>query len=1222
MHALSLNLLGRPEVRLDGAPLAGFATTKVEALLYYLACRPGSHPREELANLLWGETPETKARRSLTQALSSLRKLVGDVFIVDRLSVGLDEAALSRLDVAVFEALVAANKPAANVEQLEEAVALYRGDFLEGLYVKEALAFEEWQLSQRERLRVLMLAGLDQLVAAYVDRPELDIEAGLAYARRLLALDPWRESAHRQLMWLLARSGQREAALTQYETCRQTLAEELGVEPTPETTALYERLKGTATVLPRHLPPSPNRFVGRERELGQIARHLADPACRLVTLVGPGGIGKTRLALEAARAYTRPESMRLEPNFAAGLYFVPLASLQADPDRTDLFDALVSAIAEAVALTFRGSSDLKAQLLNYLRPKALLLIFDNVEHLLTGSGAGPILELLLDLLRQAPRLKLLVTSRERLNLQQEWVIEIGGLAYPEGEGEIGRPGLSATVGSSTDPAPSAATTRSVKIEPDPSPALPATGREPKPPPVAGGPRGVFSQEAEPAPRLPIADLQHYSAVALFLQRAAQVQAGFTLSNHDEPHLVRICRLVEGLPLGLELAAGWTHMLSCAEIAAEIERNADFLETPWRDLPQRHRSLRAVFDQTWRMLSKQERDVFCKLSIFRGGFEREAAQRVAGATLATLTGLANKSLVRRSAEGRYDLHELIRQYAVEKLWLAEDSSTKPATGGADQAGRGQRVWERYSSYYLNFVSRQEARLRGSSAQQAVSELRAELDNLRQAWQWAVTEGRAELLEQAASGLSRFFDLTGLFQEGQALFGRAAAYLQAHFASGDPSRRAQAAMVRLWVEQARLLNRRGLSEQSVQIIPKAADLARQIQNTQLEAIAYHQWGETLSFHGEPQAAQVRLEQALQLARSGRLLDIEAEALRHLGIVMKDQGDYHKATRLYKESLACFRKLGDRRGESLALNNLGIIAHRRGFYAEAQSAYEQGYRGFCEIEDLWGQGIVLNNLAELMSDLGNYTEAQTVCQQGLRICREIKDLWGETHLLNSLGNILRDQGDFIEAQGYYERCLQLRREIEAQLYQGETLAELALLMLHLSQDETARDYAQQAARIAREAGSPGTRALALTRLGQALVALNRLTEAADAYQEALELRRELGEPHRASEALAGLAQVWLAQGDLNQAQAHVDEVLAYLDHHQLVGILEPFRLYLTCYRVLQAGQDPRATDVLATAHRRLQERAAKIEDDRLRHSFLENVPAHRELVREFQKVRSPRG
>jgi tetratricopeptide (TPR) repeat protein len=557
--------------------------------------------------------------------------------------------------------------------------------------------------------------------------------------------------------------------------------------------------------------------------------------------------------------------------------------------------------------------------------------------------------------------------------------------------------------------------------------------------------------------------------------------------------------------------------------------------------------------------------------------------------------------------------LVRQFAAEKLLIEADPIGAPAHRQPEAA---LVTWQRYSSYYLRLVSQREASLSGGAPQPALSELRAELNNIRQAWQWAVIAAQIEEIEGALGGLARFYDLTSLFEEGADVFGQAAHDLHHHVRPADEgSKQAlQKTVVKLWVEQARLLNRRGLSEQALQVIPQAAELAHQIQDAILEALTYHQWGETLFFNGQPDLAQARLEEALRLARAAGLGAIEVEALRHLGLARSDLGDAAGALKFYQESLVCARRLKDRRGEGMAFNNMGCVQRGRGQWAEAETHFEQALQIFREINYRSGQSTVLGNLSVLRYFLGHYGQAQALCQQNLQICAEVKDYWDKSHGLNTFGNIMREQGDFATAQSYYQQALHLWRVIGARFYEGMTLAELALLDHLTGHNQAAYDYGQQAKQLGQAIGSPEIIASALTQQGHAQVALNLLPEAAESYRQALALRQELGQRHFTLEILAGLSRTSLAQGNLAEAQAFVTELLPHLEIEQLYGAREPFRVYLTCYLALQAGQDARAEAVLATAYRLLHERATEITDERLRRSYLENVPAHREIVRAF--------
>jgi len=675
MARLSLSLLGPPRITLDEVPVTAFESDKVRALLMYLALeadRP--HRREALAEVLWLDQPARTARHRLSQALFNLRQAVADhtadppFLLITHESLQFNCASDHWLDTAAFERLLATSDShphrrratcARCVQRLAEAVDLYRGDLLTQFSLADSVAFDEWLLLQRERLRQMALGALGDLINYHERRSEH--EAARRFALRQLELDSWCEATYRRLMRLLARTGQRNAALALYERCRQVLSDELGVDPEDETTALYATIRDQTEASPRSapgsiasahsLPAQTTPFIGRERELATIARLLADPTCRLITIVGPGGIGKTRLAVQAATEHLE--------SFADGVHFVPLAALAAP-------DLLASTIANGLKLPLHGGGDPQDQLLDHLRTRELLLVLDNVEHLLTGAP------LITDILRHARNVTLLVTSRERLHLQSEWLLEVGGLALPELESR--------------------------------------------------------------------AEAERSSAVELFVQSARRVRPDFAPSIANEQDIVRVCRLTEGMPLAIELAAAWTRVLTCAQIAEEIEHSLTFLRTSLRDVPERHRSLGAVFEHSWNLLSLDEQRVLRQLTVFQGGCERDAAEHVAGASLALLAALIDKSLLRASSDGRYDLHESIRQYARERL---------------QQAGELEATHRRHLDFFLQFAETAELQIKRPEQQIAIDRLVRDHDNLRGALGWALESGLAEPAARLAAALWHFW-----------------------------------------------------------------------------------------------------------------------------------------------------------------------------------------------------------------------------------------------------------------------------------------------------------------------------------------------------------------------------------------------------------------------------------------------------------------------------------
>ena len=422
MPMLKLSLLGRPTVLYNDQPLTDFKTTKALALLCYLAVTRQVHERATLASLLWGEDAADKARNSLRNALSNLNKLLPDYLDITRESVVFRTASPYWLDIDEFQQLAnEMDTPQPNVAHLRAASARYRGDFLTEFFVDGAPEFEAWMLTQREHWRHVALDVLQvQADLAIEARNYADAATTL---EKLLTVEPWAEEAHRQLMEVRSRTGDFNAALAQYELCRKALAAEMDVEPMPETTALYERIHVARQGREHNLPADATPFVGRAAELQQLYNLITNPNARLISIVGLGGMGKTRLVLEATRQALQERALL----FLNGVCFVPLAGVPT-------VAALPTAIFDGLGATPSGTTDLQTQLLNYLRNKELLLVLDNFEHLQAGST------LLAQILAECPDVKLLLTGREPLNLPQEWRLDLQGLPYPDeeiGRGEIG-----------------------------------------------------------------------------------------------------------------------------------------------------------------------------------------------------------------------------------------------------------------------------------------------------------------------------------------------------------------------------------------------------------------------------------------------------------------------------------------------------------------------------------------------------------------------------------------------------------------------------------------------------------------------------------------------------------------------------------------------------------------------------------------------------------------
>jgi predicted ATPase/DNA-binding SARP family transcriptional activator len=673
VQELRVRVLGATELAVDGRPLVGLASAKATALLVYLAVTGTTQSRSTLAGMLWSDLPEATARANLRLALTKLRRALPAQLLVTRQTVALDAAQRVWVDAVEVERL-AAGKPEG--EELLAAARLCRGEFLSGFEAPGAELFDEWVLGRRAASRADQLVLLERAVQDARERR--DTAAGVEVARRMLELEPLHEEAHRALMWFLATGGQRGAALAQFETCRYLLREELGLDPSPATVTLRDQITHTGGFTDLPLPPvaADNRapegapgpltaLIGREEELARLHVLLDDPACRLVTLVGPGGIGKTRLALEAGAS--RRERHR------DGVVTVSFAGTSpARPE--EAADLVVTNLAAALGVSLAVPRDPRELLADALAGRELLLVLDNLEQLRDAAGV------LAELLGRAPGVQILGTSRRRLGLGVEWLVEVPGLPYPPPEAE-----------------------------------------------AAG-----------------------YPAVQLFEDRARLLRPGFRPAA-DLAAVGRVCRLVAGMPLAIELAARWVRSASPAAIADRLATGGDLLATTAPDVEPRHRSIRSVIDWSWELLGDGERQALRRLSVMRGGFDLDAAAAVADASLPQLAGLVDHSLVELGEDGRYGMHELLRQYAAQRL----------ATDPAEQA----ETRRRHAAWFSGLLPDPAQPLAGGA------EPDADVENLRAATDWLIQQGDPSELDRHLTRLWQLYRRRGWFREAQAALGAA-------------------------------------------------------------------------------------------------------------------------------------------------------------------------------------------------------------------------------------------------------------------------------------------------------------------------------------------------------------------------------------------------------------------------------------------------------------------
>jgi predicted ATPase/DNA-binding SARP family transcriptional activator/Tfp pilus assembly protein PilF len=986
MSTLTIQTLGDCQITLNGQRISAFETDKSRALLVYLAIESAKpQRRSHLAGLLWSEEREERALHNLRQTLSSLRKTLGDTqaetqfLIVDRESIQLNPQADIWIDAKVFSQHLSSayqyyqlqlGQGVIHVRWLKKALEIFRGQFLDHYSLQKSPLFDEWVILVREDYNLWAIRALTFLAEYHEKRAEYHL--AVEDALRIVDLSPWDETARGKVLRLLGVTQQWSAAEQQYAALQKYLIEQLDVTPSEDIVSLYHEIRAAAAgnhpLLPAHprtkyhipLPLSP--FIGRESELDELMTLVVSPEHRLVSVVGPGGIGKSRLAIELAHQFAGI--------FSDGVWFVSCVNAQSTTQ-------IIRDIAEAAGLVFTEQPDLKGQLITHLRDREIFLVLDNYEHLLTDSSS---LTLLDDLLLASPSLVILTTTRERLHLQQETVYDLSGLRFP-------------------------------------------------------------STIEEPLERC-----LTYDALALFARRASQLQKGFVLTEACLPSVIRICRVLEGLPLGVELAAALIVDQGYNGIADRIEVDLDLLATHMHNIPPRHRSLRAAFEVSWEALSSDLQLLLSQLSVFQDGFDRPAAQTITGASPVMLSNLLSKSLIRLSAHDRLNFHEVIRHFVSEKL---------------NHNGLMHEVRARHANYFCSLLADKNTALKGVGQTTAIEMIQRDLRNIQLAWAWLVENKNQHGLKRCMDSLYHFFIIRSYHREGIEWFQQAIQGLEdnpdAELTQGmllsrlgslayaarektlvlDALSKSQDIFVRwnavdelaichlflgwMYHREKNFIEAQQYADQSLGFFKskqnelgctEALILAGSIQNRQ----------------GHNHQAQVFFEEALTLSRRQGNQRLQTTILNRLGDLICYQGEYDAGIELFHECLAISQELNDRYHQAILLNNIGTIHHIREEYVQAERYYLDSLTLCQAIGDQDGEALALSNLGELALAQKDYTAALGYAHDALQIAEHLQEYWTIIVCHNCLGEIFCAMGKLEESKAHFHQAIQLAMKINS--------------------------------------------------------------------------------------------------------------------------------------------------------------------------------------------------
>jgi len=879
-----------------------------------------------------------------------------------------------------------------------------------------------------------------------------------------------------------------------------------------------------ADLPPHNLPTQATPFVGRGPELEALDAMFADPDVRLISIVAAGGMGKTRLALASSENQV---SITERTNGKVAFRF-PHGVYFVPLAPLDSPSSILPALAEAMYFQIGSSEGRGLGIGAETRtPKKQLLDYLRSKRLLlVMDNFEHLLEgadLLTDILGYAPEVKILVTSRERLHLKGEHLFPLLGMKFPDME----------------------------KVKPIPA----------------------FDHEA-------------YSALSLFQQSAQRIQPNFHIHKEHLSNVVSICRLVGGMPLGIELAASWVNMLTLEKITMEIQRSLDFLETNLRDVDERHRSIRAVFDSTWDRLSHPERDLFEELTVFQGGFTVEAAEEITGASLALLGNLTNRSLLQFDhTRGTYEIHELLGQFGAERV--------------AQDPEKEKLIRDKHSIYYCKLLSRLETDLKGSRHMNAMEQVEADFDNITAAWRWASEQGKVELISNALESMDVYYTNSGRWEEGEEIF---------HYPSEKMLDRRSVDSLRLQVRlnniEARFMTTQKIDKKQELIeknwgLLKSSSLVHEDTRWEeaaliiLVGIMQKDPRETLRHFREAYDLYESLDDRWNMARiSFNIGHISSQIL----------ADRDEAIFQIEKSLPIFRELGYKKGIVWCLNRLSAMAMFTNELDKTERYLSESMNISEELNDQQTLGTTLDFVGFLYTFRGEFKAAHQTFSHAVTIT---EDLGHTEDVAESSIYIARTENFLGKYHDAFERLLQIKKysELENNLWIfGLWLLESGRSLLGEGDCKAACESMQASIELFRRRGDMTYMTSTIPTLIIPLYRLGGYSGMIDVMQEALQLNAKIRRPLSYIQAFPALALLKLAEGRAEKAI----EYYAYAASYPYIANSQWYQDLVG--RHIEDAAESLSPEVVAAA----QERGQKLDPEKVIQELLLEMKAQDESVK----------